>query len=199
MSMGMGRLISISGIDGSGKSSQMALLRTSLEGQGYKCAWRLFDATSYGENAAAAISQLQVEGVHCLFTRASIDWTERYPLMRDFVYDPNLQSSELALAVTSVFAGACIQVQACCIRPLLESGIHVFCDRYWYDDLIYRSYWVDEGLIRQLYAPMRTPDLALMIDVPPAITLRRNLGRLDGKSPLLRDAGAVTDLRSRFL
>lgn len=194
-----GRLISVSGLDGAGKSTQLLRLRAYLEERGYRCAAQQFDATSYGRAAAAALDRLRDDGVRCLFTRLSIDWTTRYPLIRDFIDDPQLQSPELALAVTSLFAGACVQVYTCCLRPLLARGVHIVCDRYWYDDLVYRGYWVEDALLRRLYAPIPAPHLALMLDVPPATTLRRNRDRPDGGSPLLRDGAAIADLRRRFL
>jgi len=197
--MSAGRLLSISGVDGAGKSTQLALLRTHLEERGYRCAAHLFEATSYGHRAVAEIDRVITGGVECLFTRVSIDWMDRYPLARDFINEADLQTPELALAVTAIFAGACVQVYACCIRPLLERGVHVICDRYWYDDLVYRGYWVDDALVRQLYAPLRVPDLAVLIDVPPATTLRRNRARSDRRSPLLRDAAAIDEVRRRFL
>lgn len=182
-----------------GKSTQLALLQAHLERLGYRYASRHFDATSYGRAAADTLDRRLAADGRCVFTRLAIDWTARYPLVRDFIGDPLLQTPELALAVTSIFAGACMQVYACCIEPLLARGVHVFCDRYWYDDLVYRGYWVDEALIRRLYAPIGTPDLALMLDVPPMATLRRNRDRSDGASPLLRDLAAIAELRRRFL
>lgn len=139
MGVGPGRLISLSGLDGAGKSTQLALLRSRLEDRGYRCASHQFDAAAYGASASATLEQFHAANIRCLFTRLSVDWDDRYPLVRDFIFDDELQTPELALAVTAVFAGACVQVDACCLRPLLARGVHVICDRHWYDDLVYRG------------------------------------------------------------
>ncbi|WP_018886031.1 hypothetical protein [Paenibacillus massiliensis] len=95
-----------------------------------------------------------------LFTRLCIDWKGLFPLIDDFVYDEELQTRENAIAVTSVVAGGCVQVFHQCLQPLLKRRFHLIVDRYWFDDIVYRSYWVEERWVRDLYASIPVPDLA---------------------------------------
>lgn len=81
-------------------------------------------------------------------------------MIDDFVYDEELQTRENAIAVTSVVAGGCVQVFHQCLQPLLKRGVHLIVDRYWFDDIVYRSYWVEERWVRALYASIPVPDLA---------------------------------------
>ncbi len=102
------------------------------------------------------------------------------------------------MAVTSVFAGGCLQVYHECLDPLLEKGIHLVLDRYWYDDIVYRSFWIEEAAIRSLYQSIPAADLAIFLDIPPSLSYERNRLRADGKSPLMRDIKNVTILSERF-
>lgn len=197
--MTAGRLISLSGLDGAGKSTQLELLRRALEARGQICAVRMVGAEHYGAAAGAFVTELQEAKVDLVFTRLTIDWGDRYPLIRDFVSNPELQTRQLAAAVAMVFAGASVQAFSCCIRPLLESGIHVVCDRYWYDDVVYRGMWLEESFVRSLYSTVRAPDLRLYLDASVDSILRRNSGRDDGKSPLMRSSESVAELRRRFV
>ncbi len=192
----IGKLISISGLDGAGKSTQIALLEENLKIKNLHCVTIQFDAVHYGAKAKEIISELSKNDF--VFTRLCINWEERFPLIKDFVYDDGLQTPELALAVTSVFAGGCIQVYEECIKPLLLQGVHVVCDRFWLDDIVFRSFWVEEEMIRRLYSKIPRPDLAIYLKVNPEIIKKRNESRIDGKSPLLRKIESIDQICEKF-
>lgn len=193
-----GHLITISGLDGAGKSTQLQMLRSRLDSDGERCVSYQFTAGDYGPAAAERIESFVDEGARWVFTRHSIDWTDRYPLIRDFVYSGELQTPALAKAVALVFAGGAVQVAQECIAPLLDHGINVICDRYWYDDLVFRSPWLDGAFVRDLYSTLPVPATAFYLDVDAVTAAQRNRLRDDGRSPLLRDHEAVGELRRRF-
>lgn len=191
-----GKLISISGSDGAGKSTQLELLQENLKHLGIQNDYFQFDATCYGEKAQSEIRRLEMNQI--VFTRLCIDWSERYPLMKDFVYDETLQNPELALAVTAIFAGGCMQVYNQCIRPLLDKGIHVICDRFWLDDLVYRGVWLEENVITQLYRHIPLPDLSFLLKLPWDLVKKRNFTRIDGKSPLMKSEESIRKICGKF-
>ncbi|MCG8349690.1 MAG: hypothetical protein MI924_18145 [Chloroflexales bacterium] len=184
--MNVGQLITISGLDGAGNSTQLQRLRRQLEAQGYRCASYCFNVQSYRPTARQTIDQLLVANVACLFTQHSVDWSEHYPLVYDFIYDEEFQTPDLAWAVSLVFANASVQVTNSCRQPLLDADVYIICDRYWYDEVIYRSCWVDPMLIRQIIYQPPTSQLALLLDVTLEVTWQRNQTRRDGVSPLLQ-------------
>ncbi|RRJ63388.1 hypothetical protein EHV15_10990 [Paenibacillus oralis] len=192
----MGKVISISGLDGAGKSTQLELLKKKLSQMGINCIGLQFEAEDYGERAKQKITELKKYDV--IFTRLCIDWKNRFPLMHDFVYTEAIQNSENAMAVTSVFAGGCLQVYHECLKPLLSEGIHLVVDRYWYDDIVYRGFWVEEATVRLLYSSIPAPDLAIFLHTPPSMSYERNQQRVDGKSPLMRDIQNVQIISEKF-
>ncbi|MUG22434.1 hypothetical protein GNQ08_08405 [Paenibacillus macerans] len=191
-----GKIISISGLDGAGKSTQLTLLQEKLERNGMKCASLQFEAEDYGERARQKVEELKP--FDAVFTRLCIDWSNRFPLMHDFVYTETLQNAGNALAVTSVFAGGCLQVYHECLKPLIEAGVHLVVDRYWYDDIVYRSFWVDEAVVRMLYRSIPAPDLAVFLNTPPDVSYERNRQRIDGRSPLMGNLQNVRAVAETF-
>ncbi|MGZ7445111.1 dTMP kinase [Paenibacillus sp. TH7-28] len=191
-----GKIISISGLDGAGKSTQLTLLQEKLEQAGMKCARLQFESEDYGERAKQKVEELKRFGV--VFTRLCLDWKHRFPLMHDFVYTETLQNAGNALAVTSVFAGGCLQVYHECLKPLVEAGVHLVVDRYWYDDIVYRSFWVDEAVVRMLYRSIPAPDLAIFLNTPPGVSYERNRQRIDGQSPLMGNLQNVRAVAEKF-
>lgn len=192
-----GKIISISGVDGAGKTTQLQLLFERLKKYRFRCAMRQFGIYSYGEIAARQLEELMENDF--VFTRLCVDWGQHYPLIRDFVYNPDLQTREMAMAVNAVFTGGCLQVYASCLQPLLERGIHIVCDRYWLDDIVFRGRWIEEKLIRTLYQDVPRPDLPILLDVPADVLWERNQSRMDGRSPILKDFENIASLRNAFL
>lgn len=191
-----GKVISISGLDGAGKSTQLELLQKKLSQIGMNCISLQFEAEDYGERAEQQVKKLKKYDV--VFTRLCMDWKNRFPLIHDFVYTETLQNGENATAVTSVFAGGCLQVYHECLKPLLLEGVHLVVDRYWYDDIVYRGMWVNESIVRMLYSSIPAPDLAIFLHTPPSVSYERNRQRIDGKSPLMRNLQNVHIISEKF-
>ena len=134
-----------------------------------------------------------------MFTRLSLDWADTFPLVRDFVYNGSLQTRGLARAVSTVFAGGCLLAYHGFIAPLLEAGVHVVLDRCWYDDIVFRSFWLREDEIRALYRGIAAPDLGFLIDIDEGTARLRNRGRPDSDSPVLNDSKGFRAVRELYL
>lgn len=59
------------------------------------------------------------------------------------------------------------------IRPKLEGGVVVICDRYILSSLAYQSLNVDRRWLEQINAKAITPDLTIYLQVPPLVAERR--------------------------
>ena len=60
------------------------------------------------------------------------------------------------------------------IKPALQKGKIVVCDRYLYSSLAYQgAAGLDLNWIREINKNARTPDLAIYIDVPPEVVVKR--------------------------
>jgi len=143
-----GTLITFEGVEGSGKTTQMARLGRWLEDRGYRVELtREPDGTALGA------------GVRRLFERGP------QPLAQVFL-----------------FLAARHQHVAERIRPWLERGRIVLCDRYTDATLAYQGYagGIDPATIRELNVQATggvLPDLTLLFDLDPAEGFRRRNDR----------------------
>jgi dTMP kinase len=140
-------LITFEGVEGSGKTTQMARLERWLEGQGYRV-----------ERTAEPDGTELGKAIRRLFERPDLGIT---PLGEVFLFLAARQQH-----VTEK------------IRPWLEHGRIVLCDRYVDATLAYQGYGrgVDADLIRELNLRATggvLPDLTLLFDLDPSAGLRR--------------------------
>jgi len=140
--------ISLDGIDGAGKSTQIDLLRTHLESQGKVVAcFRDPGSTKLGE----AIREI-------LLHREDI---------------PLANTSEMLL-----YMAARAQLVADQIRPALQAGATVICDRFLLANVVYQG--VAGGLdVEELWEVGKcatgglSPDVTVVLDIDPEIAVTR--------------------------
>ncbi len=152
-----GRLITLEGLDGAGKSMQADRLARSLRSLGHVvCLTREPGGTRLGERVRELL--------------LSSDELDHRP------------ASDALL-----FNAARAQLVAEVIRPALDAGTVVICDRYADSTLAYQGYgegldldglrslalWATGGLV---------PDLTLLLDVPEDVGIARRVERRDGEA-----------------
>jgi dTMP kinase len=155
-----GRLITLEGPDGSGKTTQLLQLIAWLTAQGYTT---LQTREPGGTRIGECVREVLHDPAH----------TEMDPHTEILLY-----SASRAQLVAEV------------IRPALEAGTIVLCDRYFDSTYAYQGYGRGLALddlrrITEFAVQGLTPDLTLYLDVPSEIGLRRRaqsgeaLNRLD--------------------
>lgn len=147
-----GRFITIEGGEGSGKSTQIALLKKTLE---EKKVPHLITREPGGEEGAEAIRALLVTG------------------------DKNRWD---ALAETLLFYAARVQHVARLIQPALNEGKLVLCDRFADSTRVYQGIGkgISPAFIEALHALTLgnvAPDLTLILDIDPGVGLKRASAR----------------------
>jgi len=142
-----GRFITLEGGEGAGKSTQARLLERKLAACGQRV---VVTREPGGSSGAEEIRKLLVEG-------APQRWTP--------------------LTETLLFLAARSDHVARLIDPALESGAWVVCDRFSDSTLVYqgvaRGLGLDTARVLQAAAPVRTPDLTLVLDLEPGAGLAR--------------------------
>ena len=153
--MNAGRLITLEGMDGCGKSTQAGLLAKSLTSKGHDV---VLTREPGGSPGAEEIRQLLVEG------------------------SPERWSAETEILL---FTAARRDHLERTIRPALERGATVISDRFADSTRVYQGASRPElrALVDQLHDAMigKDPDLTFIIDMDPAEALKRGLDRNSGE------------------
>jgi dTMP kinase len=162
-----GRLIAFEGVEGSGKSTQLELLRQALEGRG-----------GPGDRRGGPPVRRPREVV---VTREP-GGTPAGERVRALLLDPEIELDPRTEAL--LFAAARAELVAEVIRPALERGAVVLCDRYLDSSLAYQG--VARGLgrgpveeVNRFATGGLLPDLVVLLDLDPADGLGRRAGELD--------------------
>lgn len=159
MSNMRGRLITFEGIDGSGKTTQIRLLKSWLDSEGY-------DVVILREPGGTPIGE-QIRAI--LLSTINVSMTDVTELL--------------------LFEAARAQLVNEVIRPALEAGRFVICDRFIDSTVAYQGYGrgIDPDLVdrlNQLAIGDIVPDLTVWLDAPDA-TLRTRISRREGDADRL--------------
>lgn len=159
-----GRFVSFEGGEGSGKTTQIALLRGRLERGGYPVlVSREPGGTPLGE-VARALSRKPAIARRFHRALSGVDWDSTDPLAELF-----LMSAARAQLVGQV------------LLPALAAGTTVMLDRYDDSTLAYQGYGrgLDLASLRTVNAIATRglrPNLTVLLDLPPALGLKRKRG-----------------------
>jgi len=135
--------ICIEGLDGSGKTTQAKILVKNLRRKG-------FDAVYTTEPSVGRVGKL----------------------IRSFVLD---RERRVPVALEALlFAADRVDHLENVVKPLLKQGRVVVCDRYVYSTLAYQgAAGLDLGWIEHINRFALKPDLALLVDVPSDVVVKR--------------------------
>ena len=143
--MGRGSFITFEGPEGAGKSSQIQMLGDALSASGR-------EVVITREPGGTPLAE-KIRG-----------------LVREELDDPPVTRSEVLL-----FLAARAQLVSQVIRPALERGEWVLCDRFADSTFAYQGYGrgIEVGLLKDLNGFATeglTPDLTILLDVPPEVS-----------------------------
>lgn len=149
--------ITFEGIEGSGKTTQIALLRVALQQKGYRCiVTREPGATAIGEKIRAIL----LDSANAAM----------FPLTELLLYE-----ADRAQHVEEV------------IRPALDAGSVVLSDRFFDATVVYQGFarGLDLNLIQHIHRVLLgalVPDLTLVLDLPVEAGLKRAWDRIKGSA-----------------
>jgi len=172
-----GKFITLEGLEGSGKSTQIAVLE----------------------------QRLSARGIPVIVTREP-GGTPLAESLRKLVLSPGSERISAVGELLIMFAARAVHLDNL-IRPALEKGTWVLCDRFTDASFAYQGAGrgVSEQFIaaleKQVQGPLR-PDLTFLLDLPVRVGLERAAARRGGSTPdrfELEDLAFFERVRSRFL
>lgn len=168
----MGHFITFEGIDGSGKSTQIALLKKRIEQHGQRCSL----------TAEPSTGPIGVMIRQCLSGRMKVDEKTIAALFASDRLDHLLNETD----------GICSKT---------NQGIHVICDRYILSSYAYQSVRVSFEWVKQLNsAALNTlrPDCHIFIDIEPEMAIER-MAKERFHTELFETKERLTEVRNRYL
>ncbi len=154
------RLVSFSGIDGAGKSTQIDALRTWLEAAGLRVR-----VLNFWDDIACFTSMRETAG-HRLFKGEKGVGTPEKPVDRR---DKNMRSRSMTIVRWCLYFADAVSLRFV-IRRALRSGVDfVICDRYAWDELANLNIrrWHARMYARLIARIVPRPDVSYLLDADP--------------------------------
>lgn len=149
-----GRFIVLEGIDGAGTTTQLNALRDHFVRTGR----RAFFTHEPSDGPVGMLIRLALQK-RLVGANYDLHDPEHPPLAGAGAFD--------AEALALLFAADRADHVAAQVRPNLEAGRHVVCDRYLLSTLAYQGQTADLEWLLEINRPAIVPDLTLFLDVPP--------------------------------
>ncbi len=166
-----GKFIVFEGIDGSGKSTQIALLERALKEQG-----RRVYVTA--EPTDSVSGRLLREALSGRVKRSPAELAAMFLLDRIY-HNVNEQNG---------------------IERLLNEGCDVICDRYYYSSLAYQGSETDAEWVRSINLDcpdIRRPDICIFLDLDPDTSLAR-IGSRGGTTEIYEEKSKLESIRKKY-
>lgn len=169
--MQQGRFIVFEGIDGCGKSTQIAMLQAALAARGRQ-------VMQTAEPTDKDTGRMLREALSGRVERTPFEMAALFTLDR-IVHNTAADGIEKTLA----------------------QGVDVLSDRYYYSSLAYQGSLCDYGWVKGMNVDcpaIRRPDLCIFLDIPPAQALER-IGKRGEAKEIYEKEETLTLFRSTFL
>lgn len=193
-------IISFSGLDGAGKTTQIQMLLNSLRKMGYKIG-SVYDI--YPDIRYHSIQDLKdlfnyLKQFDALHLRFRLNSDENNEIMKKLEYS-EFQIPYLSCAAALQGYYDHNQLFKYVISPLIELKKTIIFDRYYYDEIAFKCvYGYEYTKMKKMYCDCINPNLAFYISVDSEIIFQRNLTRPDGKTTLYSNIEHIFRLTKIF-
>jgi len=169
------KFIALEGIDGTGTTTQLALLRDALVARGEPCV----ATCEPTRGPIGCLIRLALAG------RVTLSPPESGRRREEFTYGLLFAADRLDHLLNEV-------------EPALASGSHVVTDRYYLSSLAYQHLECDVAWLRQLNAHCRRPDVTFLLDADPEVCMDR-IARGRHNRDRYEQLGKLTAIRTNYL
>lgn len=193
-------LISFSGLDGAGKTTQIKTLLKYYEKRGAKVGsiYSIFPDIRYHSTDDLVKAYQILRNYDVIHLRYRLNSDKNSKIMQKLEQLP-LPLKELAIkAAIQGYHDHC-ELNEHLITPLKEMNKTIIFDRYYYDELVYKSvYGCPDHILAQLYNNATNTDVRFYIYISAEECFNRNRLRPDSKVNLYQKKEYVVELLSRF-
>lgn len=193
-------LISFSGYDGAGKTTQIQHLLGYYRKQGLKTAsiYDIAPTIRYHSYKDLIEYHHYLKNYDVIHLRFRLNSDENNKLMKTLEYSEfNVLYLAEATALQGFFDYYLLEKYV--TRPLLDAGKIVISDRHYYDEVAFKSvYGCDYARMLKMYSEIPKPNLAFYLSVSPQIVFERNQTRPDGQTTIYKSFNLIKKLGHYF-
>lgn len=195
-------LITISGPDGTGKTTQCKLLLNNFKQKGLKVTSisniiNNFDYQS-GKSEDLIKFYKYFKSFDVIHTRFRLHSNENAKVMDKLEVSP-LGNFDLATLSAYTAYYDYIQWYKYVNEPLLKEGKILLCDKYAFDDIAFKTtFGCQYEWMKKIYYNVDLPDIGFYMDLKPETIIERNLNRPDGRIIFYDNTKNVRRLQYNF-
>lgn len=193
-------LISFSGLDGAGKTTQIENLLHAFQHIGFQTG-SVYDL--YTDIRYHSIQDLRnlydyLEKYDVVHLRFRLNSDENSLLMSELEYS-NFENPYLTKATALQGYFDYIQLYRYVVLPLIRKKKVILSDRHYYDEIVFKcAYGCNYSSMRKMYVDCIKPDIAFYISGNPEEIYQRNINRPDGKTTLYSNITYIYRLNELF-
>ena len=178
-------LITISGPDGTGKTTQSKLLLKQFEKSGLKIAAVSDVMNNFNYESGKSDDLIYFydyfKKYDVIHTRFRLHSNENARVMDKLEISP-IGNFELATLSAYTAYYDYVQWNKYVNEPLLKDGKILLCDKYAFDDIAFKTtFGCQYEWMKKIYYNVAMPDIAFYVNLDPNTIIERNLNRPDGR------------------
>ena len=193
-------IISFSGLDGAGKTTQINKLLNFYQKQGMKTAsiYTLFPDLRYHTTDQLQSAYNYLKNFDVIHIRFRLNSDSNSIIMRKLESAPYMQP-EIAYKAAIQGYNDHMELSHYILYDLIDANKTLLFDRYYYDELAFKQvYGCSSTALDQLYSNIISPDYAFYIYISPETCYMRNINRPDGEIPLYSNIQSIQMLQQIF-
>lgn len=198
----MNKFISISGIDGAGKTTQISLLGSWIcKKYGLKLysTYEKLNLRNYSNKKELELILHEMLEADVIILRPYINSKETKQLQKEVLYSDCFNNEKIGKKLAELKERDIRLWFDVIVKKLLEKNKIVLFDRYYYDEICYRSlYFKDVDYYRELYKDYPSPIFKFYIDEKIKTLQIRNQNRSDGETKLFNNSSMLKKLKNNF-
>ena len=193
-------IISFSGLDGAGKTTQIKMLLKYYQKRGFKTGsiYDLFPDIRYHSTADLRYAYNLLQEYDVIHMRFRLNSDRNSIIMHKLEQSP---SSKPISAIAAAMQGYqdYLLLYRNVLNPLLKKGKILLFDRYFYDELAFKHiYGCPYFVLNMLYANTHTADVPFYIRISPEVCQSRNLVRPEETAVIYQDIKRISNLTKSF-
>lgn len=193
-------IISFSGLDGAGKTTQIKMLLSYYQQRGFKTGsiYDLFPDIRYHSVTDLKYAYDFLQKYDVIHMRFRLNSDQNSAIMRKL--EQSLSPKPIA-AIAAAIQGYQdhLSLYQNVLNPLLKDGKTILFDRYYYDELAFKYvYGCPCFVLKMLYANMQAPDISFYIRISPQVCQARNRARPEETAVIYKDITRISNLEKIF-